>query len=104
MRSVGIGGLVLAALWITGCGATPEQPSIPFEPPPSLLGDAIQTSLSDLAKKPRSELASMCSEWLTKIDLQTKAVDEGRLHFTLLPCARASRLTCTWSSPAAATR
>jgi hypothetical protein len=86
MRRLVLCAIVLgSAHGLVGCGSTPEPTGEVFHPAASLLGDSIQISLAQLLQKPRAELAEMCTEWLTKINLQSKSRSEGQLHFVLLP-------------------
>jgi hypothetical protein len=85
--------VLLVAACAAGCGDQVEEsaPKVPppgDPPPPERLGKSIDTSLSDLLGKPRSELAAMADDWTTRARVQEQARREGRLEFSLLPEAR----------------
>src|SRR5581483_12045551 len=50
-----------------------------------LLGNTIDTSLSELLGKSRQELVQISEEWATKIRIQEKGLRAGTLHLSLLP-------------------
>ena len=82
--------LVLLFVIASGCNRTeePAAPAAPPEDPPERLGDKIDTSLSDLLGKPRSELAALADEWAVRAQMQEKHRREAGPDFGLLPQAR----------------
>src|SRR5947207_14238111 len=98
MRKFFIGGGALAwALLLLGCGSSPAPvEEAAYQPPPSRLGDTIDTSLEELLTKPRAELATLVDEWITKIQVQQQGHLEGKLPFRLLPELRLPLAVPVW--------
>jgi hypothetical protein len=71
----------LALFCVCGCGSrTPaDDPSL------SGIDDALETPLTDLLAKSRSDLAALGEEWSAKVRDQEKAIRLGELRQSLLP-------------------
>jgi hypothetical protein len=86
--------LGLVTLFITvlfcGCGAPGDSAKPPDVTPTTSHRAAVPQviSLAELLGKSRAELAAMCDDYTTQVQIRDKAYREGRHPFSLLPAMR----------------
>ncbi len=80
------GGLLLAAVGLTGCGGS--QAIVASDAPPeepARLGEKTDINLSEWLQKPRPELARLVAEWTDAVQKQRLHARENPLSVDLLP-------------------